>query len=74
MIYLFCGKKGVGKTTIVSLLSKYYNFFSDDSVNLSFNGNEIIGYKLNDIIKRNKDTFSMISKFANDEFNIFKKI
>lgn len=58
-IIAFCGKKGQGKTTLVSYLSKYYNFYTDDTMILKLNNGLCLCERSNSPLKMNEDILTM---------------
>ena len=69
----FCGEKGVGKSTITFLLSKYYNLFSNDALYVQSEVNNIVGYRTNSFIRVAQNTFEMYGK-ENDFHKLNKNI
>ncbi|GIW62713.1 MAG: hypothetical protein KatS3mg090_0539 [Patescibacteria group bacterium] len=59
-LILFLGKENSGKSTIVNLLNKNFEIFSDDILALKIKNNNVYGFQLpivekdNNIIKRNR--------------------
>lgn len=56
-VIAFCADKGIGKTTFVSHLSKYLNFYSDDTLYLTQYNNGVSCFSSGLPFKMNFDTF-----------------
>lgn len=55
-IYAFTGEKGMGKSTMISHLSRKFNFFSDDTLNIKMNEG-LRGYSYGDFLKLDEASF-----------------
>lgn len=55
-VYAFCGKKGIGKSTLLNILSKYSMFYSDDQLLLE-DKRDVLCNPSFPIIKLNKDIY-----------------
>lgn len=70
-LFNFTANKGVGKTTLMSiLLLKECDFFSDDTIILNINPNQILANTTVDLIKLCEDTYSSL---VDDNFEIKNK-
>jgi hypothetical protein len=58
----FCGDKGAGKSTMVMLLSKKYNLFSDDTIYIESEDDNIIALSANRFTRLTKETFNIITR------------
>lgn len=64
-VYCFCGKKGVGKSTVLINLIEQYKYYSDDTLALNYENNNIYCYNSTKYIK--------VKEYNNIENNIIKK-
>lgn len=76
-IIAFCGKKENGKTTLVSYLSKYFNFYTDDTMELSINENLCLCERSFSPLKMNEDSLNILTEktelFAVSRKNVSNK-
>jgi hypothetical protein len=76
-IFAFAGEKGIGKSTLISRLSKTFNFFTDDTLDIKDN-NYLHCYSCGSFMKLHLDSFlsikdSDMSLFDNARKNIQNK-
>lgn len=75
-VIAFCGKKGTGKSTLLSHLCKKANFYSDDTLNIKLKSNEIFTYNSYKTIKLTEESLSThkITCFDKYKRNIQNKL
>ena len=66
-----CAPKGTGKTTVSLGLSKFYPFYSDDTLLLKIENGELMGYYGTKYIKLNKDSYDIL--ICDDGFEMLYK-
>ena len=71
IIVPLCAPKGTGKTTATVGLSKFYNFYSDDTVLLRLENGNVLGYYGTRLVKLTKDSYDYL--ISDDGFEVLSK-